>query len=157
MLRLLTILLTLTSIVSFNLKPSQTKVSKPQPNTKNRVLNNVAIGLAITTFSALPAIAEAPVWILPTKSVLDIGLLYMEFAFLCRVVLSWYPKVDLNKLPQNLVAWPTEPILKPTRGIVPPAFGVDVSPIVWIMLVSFIREILFGQQGLFNMIINQSS
>ena len=32
-----------------------------------------------------------------------------------HVVLSWFPKYNLNELPWNIAAWPTEPILKPTR------------------------------------------
>ncbi|CAM9389906.1 unnamed protein product [Chrysoparadoxa australica] len=70
---------------------------------------------------------------------------------LCRVVLSWYPDINLNESPQNFVAWPTEPLLRPTRAVVPPAFGVDISPFVWLGLVSFIREILLGQQGIFTL------
>lgn len=61
-------------------------------------------------------------------------------------------QLDLNSVPQNLVAWPTEPILKPTRAVVPPAFGVDISPIVWVMICSFLHEILLGQQGILNLI-----
>ena len=45
-----------------------------------------------------------------------------------RVVLSWFPKYNLNELPWNIAAWPTEPILKPTRALVPPVAGVDVAP-----------------------------
>ena len=31
---------------------------------------------------------------------------------------------------------------------VPPSFGVDISPVVWIAVASFLREILLGQQGI---------
>ncbi|CAM9419362.1 unnamed protein product [Laminaria digitata] len=64
-------------------------------------------------------------------------------------------QLDLNSAPQNLVAWPTEPILKPTRAVVPPAFGVDISPIVWVMICTFLHEILLGQQGILNLISNK--
>lgn len=60
-------------------------------------------------------------------------------------------QLDLNSAPQNLVAWPTEPILKQTRAIIPPAFGVDISPIVWVMICSLVHEILLGQQGILNL------
>lgn len=68
--------------------------------------------------------------------------------FLCRTVLFWYPKTDLKKFPYNVAVWPTEPLLEPVRSLVPPAFGVDVSALVWIALLSFFREILTGQQGI---------
>lgn len=75
----------------------------------------------------------------------------MTFLFIFRIVLTWYPQVDLNRFPFNLVAWPTEPFLIPTRKLIPPLGGVDISPIVWVGICSLIREILLGQQGLLTM------
>jgi YggT family protein len=72
----------------------------------------------------------------------------MIFLFIFRIVLTWYPQVDLNRFPFNLVAWPTEPLLIPIRKIVPPIGGVDISPIIWVGIISLLREILLGQQGL---------
>lgn len=71
--------------------------------------------------------------------------------FILRIVLSWYPQIDLNKMPYNLIAWPTEPFLRPMRKLVPPLGGVDISPIVWIGIFSLVRELLLGQQGLLTM------
>lgn len=73
------------------------------------------------------------------------------FLFIFRIVLTWYPQVDLNRLPFNLVAWPTEPFLVLTRKIVPPIGGVDITPIIWVGICSLLREILLGQQGLLRM------
>lgn len=75
----------------------------------------------------------------------------MIFLFIFRIVLTWYPQVDLNRLPFNLVAWPTEPFLAPMRKIVPPIGGVDITPIIWVGIFSLLREILLGQQGLLTM------
>lgn len=84
---------------------------------------------------------------------LILGLLLglMSVLFIFRIVLTWYPQVDLNKLPFNLVAWPTEPFLAPMRKIVPPLAGVDITPIIWVGIFSLLREILLGQQGLITM------
>lgn len=65
-----------------------------------------------------------------------------------RIVLTWYPQIDLNQFPFNLVAVPTEPLLAPTRKLIPPLGGVDISPIIWVGIFSLLREILLGQQGL---------
>ncbi len=73
------------------------------------------------------------------------------FLFIVRIVLTWYPQVDLNRLPFNLAAWPTEPFLVLTRKIVPPIGGVDITPIIWVGICSLLREILLGQQGLLTM------
>lgn len=71
--------------------------------------------------------------------------------FIVRIVLTWYPQVESDRFPFNLAIAPTEPVLKPTRRIVPPIGGVDISPIVWVALVSLVRELLLGQQGLVTM------
>ena len=47
-----------------------------------------------------------------------LGLLLAAWtlAFLLRIVLTWYPQVDLNRGAWPLVAWPTEPVLSvPSR------------------------------------------
>ncbi|MFP5270242.1 YggT family protein [Coleofasciculus sp.] len=78
-----------------------------------------------------------------------LGLAILLFIF--RIILTWYPQIDLNHFPFNLVALPTEPFLVPTRKLVPPIGGVDISPIIWVGIVSLLREILLGQQGLLTM------
>lgn len=75
----------------------------------------------------------------------------MTFLFIFRIILTWYPQVNLNQFPFNVVAWPTEPFLGPTRKVVPPIGGVDITPIVWVGIVSLLREILLGQQGILTM------
>ena len=79
-----------------------------------------------------------------------LGLMTLLFIF--RIVLTWYPQIDLNRFPFNLVAWPTEPFLVPLRKLVPPLGGVDITPVVWVGIFSLLRELLLGQQGLLTMI-----
>lgn len=80
--------------------------------------------------------------------VLAFVLSLMTLLFIFRIVLTWYPQIDLNRFPFNLVAWPTEPFLVPLRKLVPPLGGVDITPIIWVGIFSLLREILLGQQGL---------
>ena len=68
--------------------------------------------------------------------------------FLGRIVLSWYPQIDLNEGVARLVGLPTEPVLALTRRLIQPIGGVDVAPVVWVGLVTLLRELLVGQQGL---------
>ncbi|WP_416309665.1 YggT family protein [Spirulina sp. 06S082] len=70
------------------------------------------------------------------------------FLFIFRIVLTWYPQVELTRFPFKAIAIPTEPFLIPTRKLVPPIGGVDISPIIWVGIISLLREILVGQQGL---------
>ena len=76
--------------------------------------------------------------------------------FLIRLILTWYPKVDLNKGFWLLIAIPTSSILNVTRKLIPPIGGVDVGPVIWIGIISFLREILVGQQGLIKLAILKS-
>lgn len=80
---------------------------------------------------------------------LIMGLMTLLFIF--RIVLTWYPQVDMAKFPFNFVYAPTEPFLGFTRKVIQPIGGVDISPIVWVGIVSLAREILLGQQGLITM------
>ncbi|WP_013322710.1 YggT family protein [Gloeothece verrucosa] len=82
---------------------------------------------------------------------LSLLLMLMTILFIFRIVLTWYPQVDLNRFPFSLVSWPTEPFLVPVRKIVPPLGGVDISPIIWVAIVTLLREVLLGQQGILTM------
>ena len=87
---------------------------------------------------------------------LGILLSFLTLVFLIRLILTWYPKVDLNKGVWLLIAIPTSFILNFTRKIVPPIGGVDVGPVIWVGIISFLREILVGQQGLIKLAIQRS-
>ena len=87
---------------------------------------------------------------------LGILLSFLTLVFLVRLILTCYPKVDLNKGFWLLIAIPTNSILNFTRKFIPPIGGVDVGPGIWIGIISFLREILVGQQGLIKLAIQKS-
>ena len=87
---------------------------------------------------------------------LGILLSFLRLVFLIRLILTWYPKVDLNRGLWLFIAVPTSSILNFTRKLIPPIGGVDVGPVIWIGIISFIREILVGQQGLIKLAIQKS-
>ena len=70
-----------------------------------------------------------------------------------RIVLTWYPQVNITKGFWLIVTLPTEPILKITRKFIAPIGGVDVTPVIWVGLISLMRELLVGQQGLLSQIL----
>jgi YggT family protein len=88
---------------------------------------------------------------------LGILLLLMTVLFIFRIVLTWYPQINLSQFPYVLVYLPTEPFLAPTRQIIPPLGGVDISPIIWVGIFSLLREILLGQQGIITLAIRHGS
>ena len=79
---------------------------------------------------------------------LGISLSYLTIVFLIRLILTWYPKIDLNKGFWLFISIPSSSILNLTRKLIPPIGGVDVGPVIWIGIISFLREVLVGQQGL---------
>lgn len=72
--------------------------------------------------------------------------------FIARIVLTWYPQAEHNRFPFNLAVWPTEFLLIPVRKVVPSIGGVDISPIIWVGIITLLREVLLGQQGLFRIL-----
>ena len=87
--------------------------------------------------------------ILPILDIsLGIFLSFMTVVFLIRLIMTWYPKININNGFWIIITLPTNKILNMTKKIVPPIGGVDVTPVIWIGLISFAREILVGQQGL---------
>ena len=91
---------------------------------------------------------------LPTLHFLiGIVLSALTLAFLIRIILTWYPKINYKSGLWPIIYFPTEPFLVATRKIVSPIGGVDVTPIIWVGLLSLFRELFLGQQGLLTQII----
>jgi YggT family protein len=74
-----------------------------------------------------------------------------------RIVLTWYQQVEMTKGAWLLIDWPTEPVLALTRKVVAPIGGVDVTPVIWVGLISLFRELLVGQQGVLSQILLRSA
>ncbi|XP_022144908.1 protein COFACTOR ASSEMBLY OF COMPLEX C SUBUNIT B CCB3, chloroplastic isoform X2 [Momordica charantia] len=105
--------------------------------------------MAASDFTKNMALADLD----PATAKLAIGFLgpflsAFSFLFIVRIVMSWYPKLPVGKFPYVVAYAPTEPLLIVTRKVIPPLGGVDVTPVVWFGLVSFLNEILLGPQGL---------
>ncbi|MEB3305491.1 MAG: YggT family protein [Cyanobacteriota bacterium] len=87
---------------------------------------------------------------------LALGLAAWTLMFLARLVLTWYPQMDPNQGKLRWLGLLTEPLLAPTRALIQPIGGVDVSPVIWVGLVSLARELLVGQQGLLSQVLRQA-
>ena len=87
---------------------------------------------------------------------LALGLAAWTLLFLARLVLTWYPQIDPNQGKLRWLGALTEPLLAPTRALIQPIGGVDVSPVIWVGLVSLARELLVGQQGLLTQVLRQA-
>ena len=86
---------------------------------------------------------------------LSTGLLLAAWtlSFLMRIVLTWYPQVNITKGFWLVFYIPTEAVLSPTRRLIPPIGGVDITPVIWFGLISLARELLVGPQGILSQIL----
>ncbi len=118
-------------------------------NDTTNIFRMIASTMTLVTSSIV--LSETEAWAGPLSLVLGLLLNFFSFAMLCRIVILWYPTANVNEVPFNVVVWSTEPLLRLLRGSVPPAFGVDITPVIWLELFFFMNEIFLGQQGLLTM------
>lgn len=128
----------------------QEQAPAPLPSTARLAAECVAaLGVLTVLLSPPAALAADPAataaW---ATTLLRPAFALAELAFVVRIVMTWYPGLDGGALPWALVFKPTEPLLGPTRRVVPPVGGVDVAPIIWFALASLANEILVGPQGI---------
>jgi len=65
----------------------------------------------------------------------------LNIAILARVLLSWIP-LDRDNALVRIVFDVTEPILAPIRRVLPPLGGLDLSPIVALILIQVLQRVL---------------
>lgn len=74
-------------------------------------------------------------------AVVQLFIQLYTFIILARVLMSWVnidPYSPLARAIYNL----TEPLLAPVRNLLPPAGGLDFSPIIALVLVQVVGQIL---------------
>ena len=67
--------------------------------------------------------------------------IYLILLFI-RVLLSWFPNVNWMNPPFSILSQLTDPYLNIFRSIIPPLGGLDLSPILAFLLLSFLMNIL---------------
>lgn len=87
--------------------------------------------------------------------ILKPSLTVYTLLMIVRIVMTWSPELSGEDFPWSIAFKSTEGILGPTRKVVKPFNGLDVSPIVWVALLSFFSEILTGPQGILNLIVRK--
>ncbi len=76
-------------------------------------------------------------------NLINILFTVLEFAIFIRVLLSWVRVDPYNPLVRILYQI-TEPILAPFRRLIPPASGLDFSPIVAFFALEVLRRVILG-------------
>lgn len=63
----------------------------------------IALLVPAIAFAASPSSEDIPANLEQIRSTLDISLALLSTLFFIRIPISWYPQMDLNKLPQAIV------------------------------------------------------
>tara|TARA_B100000700_G_C15029562_1_gene849836 strand:+ start:989 stop:1351 length:363 start_codon:yes stop_codon:yes gene_type:complete len=87
---------------------------------------------------------------------LSLLLAGLTLGFLTRIVLTWYPQIDVKSGVWPIFIVPTEPVLSFSRRFVPAIGGVDVTPVIWVGIISLLRELIVGQQGILSQLLRNA-
>ncbi len=74
-------------------------------------------------------------------NVLDLLLTIYIWLIIARAILSWVMPYAYHPV-TNFLYKVTEPLLRPFRRLIPPISGLDLSPLVVIFMIYFLKEIL---------------
>jgi YggT family protein len=66
----------------------------------------------------------------------------LTLLIIVRAVLSWIPTADYGHPVIRFVMRVTDPVLEPVRRVLPPLGGLDLSPIIAILLLQFAGQLL---------------
>jgi YggT family protein len=84
-------------------------------------------------------------------NVLSLILRLYTFVIFAAVILSWLLAFnvvnrhnDVVRSIWNFVTAVTEPLLRPIRGIIPNLGGIDISPLILLILIYFLSSVLDG-------------
>jgi len=67
---------------------------------------------------------------------------------IARALLSWFPAVNPGMAPVRLLYQATDPLLRPIQRVLPTLGGIDLSPLVAILLVQLASRLLIGMPWL---------
>ncbi len=86
------------------------------------------------------------------RAVLDVVLIVLQlyvYVIIASAILSWLVAFnvvnrynDFVRSIWNLVTALTEPLLKPIRGVIPKFGGIDISPVILLLLIFFIQRVI---------------
>jgi YggT family protein len=73
---------------------------------------------------------------------LNLLITVLTVAILIRALLTWIPNLDPSNPLVRLLNQVTDPVLQPARRLIPPVGGMDLSPIVVILVLQGLQMLL---------------
>ena len=67
-----------------------------------------------------------------------------SFVLIVRVLLTWFPNVDMGNPVLSTVSSITDPYLNAFRGLIPPLGGLDLSAILAFVALSLMQQLLLS-------------
>ncbi len=80
-------------------------------------------------------------FLVAVAKVLDVVLTISYWLIIVRALISWVNPDPFNPIVQFLYR-ATEPMLHPIRRLLPLSFGIDISPIIAVLLIIFLKSFL---------------
>lgn len=68
----------------------------------------------------------------------------LTLLIIVRAVLTWIPSVDYGHPVIRAIVGITDPMLLPIRRLIPPLGGIDITPIVALLLIQFVGKMLIA-------------
>jgi len=81
-------------------------------------------------------------------SLLGFLLQIYSFVLFARILLTWVPNLDPYHPAVQFLHQITDPVLEPARRLIPPIGMIDISPVVVMILISFIANALSQAGGM---------
>lgn len=75
-------------------------------------------------------------------TVVSDALQLLTLLIIVRAVLSWIPSVDYGHPLIGIIMRVTDPVLLPVRRVLPPLGGLDLSPLIAILLLQIAGQLL---------------
>ncbi|HUB63687.1 MAG TPA: YggT family protein [Methylocella sp.] len=86
------------------------------------------------------------------RAVLDVVLIVLQlyvYVIIAAAILSWLIAFnvvnrynDVVRSIWNLVTALTEPLLRPIRNVIPNLGGIDISPVILLLLIFFVQRVI---------------
>ncbi len=89
------------------------------------------------------SVGLGPLAIFSISELLQLLLNIFLFAVIIRALLSWFSP-GIRHPATSLLYSLTEPLLSIVRGVIPPISGIDLSPLVILIGIGFVKRLLLG-------------
>lgn len=78
---------------------------------------------------------------------LNTFILVYTYLLIARVLLTWFPTINWYNQPFSALSQITDPYLNVFRSFIPPLGGIDISPMLAILLLQVVGGLIGGLQA----------